>query len=223
MGIKEIHPVLLEARDLLDGSGIQWAVCGGFALDLFLGRPTRVHGDLDLAVPEEDRARIERFMQGEGWHVYEFRGQGRLRRLHRDTRSETGRNLMCVREGCGLVTFWPCDEPGMVLHSWHSEGIQELNYMEFLFHERADGMLLAGHDVRAGLDRAILQRDGVPFFAPELVLLLKAAQPDRAANLADFEAAFPALEAERRGWFLRALRSLYPAGHPWEEGGDFHG
>ena len=208
-----MNDILLSLNALLGDSGIRWAVCGGFALDLFSGRETRVHGDLDIAVPEADRGKIERFMREHGWQVYEFRGQGRLRPLDGYTPSEPGRNLMCLREGCELVTFWPCDEPGLVLHEWHASGIRTLNYVEFLFHERAEDTLCLG-GARIPLDRAILRRDGIPYLAPELVLLCKASQPEREANRTDYEAVFPRLDEERRAWLLKAL----PPEHPWAGG-----
>lgn len=206
-----MEKILTELGAFLADSGVDWAVCGGWALELFLGRETRVHGDLDLSVPEAHRERIQRFMLERGWLVYEFRGQGRLRPLSADVPSEPGRNLMCLRAGCELVTFWPCDEPDMVLHEWHSAGIRELNYMEFLFRERP---AFFGRSP----DRAIIRAGGLPYLAPEVVLRYKAAEPERAANRADFAAAFPALSPERRGWLMDSLRGQYAGGHPWLAG-----
>lgn len=210
-----MNDILLELKRLLGPSGLRWAVCGGFALDLYLGHETRPHGDLDIAVPEEDRDLAQRLMLNQGWQVYEFRGWGKLRPLNAGLRSEPGRNLMCLRDGCELVTFWPCEEPGLVLHEWHASGIKELNYLEFLFHQRVNGTLLLDGGAQRALDRAILARDGVSYLAPEVVLFYKAEQPDRATNQEDFEAVFPRLEEEPRAWFRQALTMRYPAGHPW--------
>ena len=202
-----MNEILLSLNGLLHDSDIDWAVCGGWAMDLFLGRTTRVHGDLDLSVPERDRARIERFMLEKGWRVYEFRGQGLLRPLRADVRSEPGRNLMCLKEGCELVSFWPCDTPGLVLHEWHSDGLRTLNYMEFLFRRQEP---FFGRSA----DKAVLRVEGVPCLAPEIVLRWKADQPDRDVNRADFAAVFPRLDEEARAW----LTSVLPDGHPWKEG-----
>lgn len=199
-----MNDILHSVNALLRDSGVRWALCGGFALDLFLGYETRVHGDLDIAVPEADRGKIERFMRERGWRVYEFRGQGRLRPLDGHTPSEPGRNLMCLREGCELVSFWPCDEPGLVLHEWHSEGIRTLNYMEFLFPAQPAHF---GRDP----DRAVIRVEGIPCLAPEVVLRYKADQPERETNRRDFEAAFPRLTGEQRAWLMDAL----PPEHPW--------
>lgn len=216
--MQEIPEILLDVNRLLGGSGIDWAVCGGFALDLFLGRGTRAHGDLDLSAAEAHRGRIQRWMLERGWQVWEFRGQGMMRPLNADTPSEPGRNLMCVREGCELVTFWPCDVPGMALHEWHSKGIRTLNYMEFLFRGQPEGEAFFSRSP----DRAILRRGGIPFLAPEVVLLYKASQPERPVNQGDHAAAFPMMDGEQKAWFLTALETRYPEGHPWLEGGDDH-
>ena len=213
-----MNELLRSLRALLEDSAIRWAICGGFALDLFLGQETRAHGDLDIAVPEGERGRIEPFMRARGWRVYEFRGQGRLRPLDAHATSETGRNLMCVQEGCELVTFWPCDEPGMVLHEWHATGIRTLNYMEFLFHEERDGAYLFEDGLYRSADKAYLCRDGVPYLAPELVLRYKASQPEREVNQRDYETVFSRMNRERQAWLLQAL----PPEHPWL-GGARHG
>ena len=201
-----MNDILSALNGLLRDAGIDWAVCGGWAIDLFLGRTTRVHGDLDLSVPERDRALIERLMRDRGWLVYEFRGQGRLRPLNDGAPSEPGRNLMCLREGCELVSFWPCHEPGMVLHEWHSEGLRTLNYMEFLFRGREP---FFGR--RA--DQAIIRVEGIPCLAPEVVLRWKADQPERDVNRADMQAVLPRLDKEARAWLMEAL----PPAHPWRE------
>ena len=212
-----MNGLLRSLNALLGNSGIRWAVCGGFALDLFLNRETRAHGDLDIAVSEGERGRIEPFMRARGWQVYEFRGQGRLRPLEGEANSEPGRNLMCVREGCELVTFWPCDEPGLVLHEWHATGIKALNYMEFLFHEEREGAYLLDDGQCRPLDKAYGSRDGIPYLAPELVLLYKAFQPERETNRRDYEAVFPELSEESRQWLAQAL----PPDHPWTGGGRY--
>ena len=127
-----MNTLLSETKQLFSGLDAAWAVCGGFALDLFLGRETRPHGDIDLCAFEEGRGTIQAYMHGLGWRVYEFRGMGRVRLLTPDTPGEAGRNLMCVRDGCELVDFYPSDVEGLLWHVFHHVGIHKLNYLEFL-------------------------------------------------------------------------------------------
>ena len=42
-----------RAGSRLDAAGVLWAVAGGWAVDLALGRVTRAHEDLEIAVPAE--------------------------------------------------------------------------------------------------------------------------------------------------------------------------
>lgn len=49
------------------GGGIDWCVAGGWAVDLFLGRETRAHEDLDVAVFRRDQARLREIFPGSTW------------------------------------------------------------------------------------------------------------------------------------------------------------
>lgn len=207
-----MHPLLLQTKELLSAAPFDWAVCGGFAIDLFLGRDTRPHGDVDLCAFEKDRPAIQRFMLEKGWNVYEFRGMGKVRPLEKSSVSETGRNLMCFLPGCDLVQFYPCEEEGLLYHQFFHKGMTELNYLEFLF-APTDGNALVfspSPDVRRELDQAIFHRDGIPYLAPEIALLHKARDPERPESVADFQAAFPNLDPEQKRWYLDSFRRLYP-------------
>lgn len=212
-----MNQLILETQELMSGMGIPWAVCGGFALELFLGEETRVHSDIDVCVFEPDRERVCRHMLQNGWSVYEFRGQGLLRSIYPGKASEPGRNLMCLREDCDLVTFHPGGDDGTYYHEFHHKGIAELNYLEFLFNTVQDGCFVfpGQNSVRRELSKAVLSREGVPYLAPELALLFKAGRTEQANSRSDFQAVFPQLDGGQRQWFLESLGRLYPEGHEW--------
>jgi hypothetical protein len=50
-----IKEVLAAIAPLMRGFNAPWCVAGGWALDLFLGRITRPHGDLELAIFRQDQ------------------------------------------------------------------------------------------------------------------------------------------------------------------------
>jgi len=62
---------LLVALDsiekLLDAHGIESWLFGGWAVDFHVGRVSRAHDDLDLAVWVEDHERIARLLVADGW------------------------------------------------------------------------------------------------------------------------------------------------------------
>ncbi|HEV2736058.1 MAG TPA: hypothetical protein VGV85_14520, partial [Longimicrobiaceae bacterium] len=51
-------PHLDAVAAAMRGFGAPWCVAGGWALDLFLGRATRPHADVDLALFRDDQARL---------------------------------------------------------------------------------------------------------------------------------------------------------------------
>ena len=54
---------------------------------------------------------------------------------------------------------------------------------------------------------------GIPYMAPEVVLLFKA-KHDRDKDRADLGVCFPLMSAVEREWLAAAIEMVYP-GHPW--------
>ena len=210
--------LLKETAALLEEMDALWAVCGGFALDLFLGKEIRRHSDIDICVCEKDREKILQYVLRKGWTVYEFRGQGKVRPLGPTVPSEMGRNLMCIKDQCEFVQFYPCEEEGLLYHEFFHIGITRLNYLEFLFNQTDSGdLLLSGGKVKCALSEAILHRNGIPYLAPEVALLIKASRADNAEYQLDFEMVYPQLNSEQRKWFIQKMDILYPNGHVWRK------
>lgn len=211
--------LLTQATDFLRPAPFTWAVCGGYALDLFHGRSLRSHGDIDICTLESDRAAILPFMLQNGWCVYEFRGQGKVRPLDAASTSEAGRNLMCFTPDCKLVRFYPCEDEGMLYHEFLHDDAAPFNYIEFLFNQASATHFVfdAEKCVESELSKAILKRDDIPYLAPELVLLHKASNPNMEKHLFDFQQTYPLMNAEQKSWFSQSLTNLYPNGHPWQD------
>ena len=206
-----------ELKAFMAGADFPWAVCGGYALDLFLDKDTRTHGDIDVCVFEPDRPAILHYMLSRDWTVYEFRGQGKVRPLDGTDLSEPGRNLMCLKEDCQLVKFYPCEEEGALYNQFLHIGLASLNYLEFLFSTTDDGFLLFDRNrgLARSLSQAILSRDGIPYLAPEIALLYKASNAENPDYQFDFAQTFQNLDDEQRAWFSKGMNALYPEGHPW--------
>lgn len=213
-----MNGLLRQTDCLMKNARVPWAVCGGFALELFLGKDIRPHGDIDICVFENDRESIFRFMLENGWQVYEFRGWGRMRPLDNDSASETGRNLMCLNGTCDLVKFYPCEEEGLLYYEFFHTGIEKLNYLEFLFNTSSGGCFVfdSNPEIKRELSKAILYRNNIPYLAPEIVLLYKASRADEPAYALDFEQTYRHMDDEQRQWFSMNLDALYPEGHVWK-------
>ena len=61
--------------------------------------------------------------------------------------------------------------------------------------------------------QALWERDGVRYLCPELQLLHKA-KAVRPKDQADFDAAIPLLDGDRRAWLRDAIARVRPD-HPW--------
>ena len=67
----------------MEGAGVDWAVCGGYAIDLIAGCRTRNHADLDAAVFQDQRGRLLAYLLGGNWRIFEA-DTGLMGRCRRD-------------------------------------------------------------------------------------------------------------------------------------------
>lgn len=191
MTFTELPPEINAVAATLRYLDAPWAVAGGWALDLALGRVTRAHGDVDVAVFRDSQDALRAALPA--WEFAAVAG-GRM------TSWEPGARLdLPVHE---VHARPPAGAPGPAL--------------ELLLNERdgADWVYRRDPSVRLPLARALRPGPGgVRVLAPEVVLLYKSKAP-RPADEADFEVARPLLGAEDRRWLRDALLRARPD-HPW--------
>ena len=117
-------PDVIRVLDRLDAAGVGWRVDGGWGVDALLGRQTRAHRDLDLAVRPQDVAGIEaalseyrRVDTGE-WPRFLVLEDAAGRRVDLDLRQTRAtsapgrigpRDVSCVTVGAQLATARPRD------------------------------------------------------------------------------------------------------------------
>ena len=170
----------------------QWAVAGGWALDLALGRVTRSHADVDIALFRDAQDALR-----EALPAWEFR----------------------AASGGVLVPWERGERLELPVHEVHARPRVGARgpALEFLLNERegADWVYRRDPVVRLPLTRAIQEApgSGVRVLAPEVVLLYKSKAP-RATDEDDFRVARPLLDAQGRAW-LRAALLLASPDHPW--------
>ncbi len=181
-----------EAAVRLAGAGVAWHVAGGWALDLWHGRPTREHSDLEIAVPRPHFPRLRARL--DGFDLFSP-SRDEFHLLAPDEEPSDDRHQVWVCEPA--VPAWRMDifvEPGDT-DTWIC---------------RRDPSIRAP---RARMVRATAA--GVPYLAPEAVLLFKA-RHRRPKDERDFAGALPRLDAAARDWLAGALGRMHP-GHPWLE------
>ena len=177
-----------ELADRLAGLPATWAVAGGWAVDLFLGRVTRDHHDLEMIVPAAAFGLLPPLFPGWEFHVPR---SGRLTPADPDSLAAE-------------FQTWALDPAtGM----WRFD----------VFREPHDGdTWICRRDERIRRPYAEVVRhtpDGIPFVVPEIALLFKA-KAARDKDEQDFAAVLPALSAGQLAWLDAALALAHPE-HPW--------
>lgn len=184
-------PLEAVANELKDAS-FNWYIAGGWALDLFLGRVGRMHHDVDVIVPRSSQMDLQKYMTDRGWKlIAPF--EKRLQPWPQHMRLELPRHQ---------------------IHAYRDEDFIDilLTDVDDVWRYRREPSIL-----RSKEKMSLCTDGGIPFLAPELVLLFKSkntSNHERAKDQTDFEKAFTFLEPERRAWLHWALTAITPD-HPW--------
>jgi hypothetical protein len=189
------HPLTpSEAQAVFAPLAIDWWIAGGVAIDLFVGRTTRAHGDVDVAVLRRDVLRLAPLLAE--WDV-------------------------CIAHSGGL-TPWDGTELAPEHHQfWARRPWADAWSYEILLEHTESNDWLYRRDTRVRMPLARIGRrtsDGLPYLAPEVCLLYKSPPVTvgdvAERNAADFDVASPLLDERARTWLRDALPVASP-GHPW--------
>ena len=173
----------------LAGITTPWCVAAGWALDLFLGTQTRQHGDIEIAVPAATFPEVRSRFPG---YAFDAVSSGRI---------------------------WE-EASTDVLAATHQTWLRDRatgNYLLDVFREPHDGetwICRRDETIRLPYSEIIHHTPGgIPYLAPELVLLFKAkhALPK---DQADFDAASPRMTPAQRQTLAKLLARAHP-GHRW--------
>jgi hypothetical protein len=178
----------LAVAALMAGFARPWCIAGGWSLDLFLGRVTRHHKDVEIAIFRDDQRALYDYLAG--WDMLKATLPGRAP--------------------------WHGERLDLPRHEIHAQSTGDPGRIEILLNERDGNLWRFRRNLAIALpvERFVVHSPvGVPAIAPEIALLYKAKQP-RPDDDADFAAVLGALDNERRRWLAEAVQMDYPD-HPW--------
>ena len=66
-----------EIRQIFAKAPFAWGLAGGYAIEQFLGRSIRAHGDIDIVVFRDSQIRVQRWLID--WQLYAADPPGSLR------------------------------------------------------------------------------------------------------------------------------------------------
>lgn len=192
MSAFELAPLTVaEVGDLFRSFNRPWWLAGGWALDLYLGRETRDHADVEVVVLRRDQDALRAHLRG--WEI-RFALNGKLQQW---------------RNGQTLA---------LPIHELWARRDSEAWNLEVLLDESSDERWIFRRDARVTLpldDMGAISISGPPVLAPEIVLLYKARRP-AAKDESDFQLTLPHLNATQRAW-LRSALDLTQPGHRWAD------
>ncbi len=205
---------ITRVAELMADFPVAWCLCGGWAIDAWLGRQTRDHQDVDVAVFHDDQRAV--FEHLRGWtlvgHDHSVPGNtsepwnGRQLGLPAHIHASAPRSDQLLPERL--------DDPAGLGFG-----------LEIVLNQRAGGTWVMSDEPWVSLPvvRCVRRSSwGVPTAVPEVVLFYKAtAYFDDETLLsrnpkdeADFLALLPVLKEKQRAWLRDAISCVRP-GHPW--------
>lgn len=218
-----------EVAKLMGNIVGEWAICGGYAIDLFVGESTRLHKDIDIAVFWSDRKQIVDNFLNNGWRIFEP-DNGLLREIlniQDDLCIED--NLWCIKRNSNSYKINKVyDNFYKITTERKQQNI--IDFIELLFNRKEDELFLYKRNPSISLSNAIYYtKENIPYLVPEMVLLYKSTfvkftestqknDIEMVANYRhDFNIAIKYLSEKQRNWLRDALNISFPNGHEWLE------
>jgi hypothetical protein len=166
-----------------------WAIAGGWSIDLFLGKVTRDHNDIEIVIFRSDQLAVREYLID--WNFRKVQN--------------------------GIVTPWKGDELLVPpIHETYAE--KEIKKIEILLNESDAEHWVYRRDTRIQrelIKTFLTTNSGIPFLSPEIALLYKSKNP-RLKDEIDFRNIYEYISIEQKQWLQHSLKLLY-AKHPWIE------
>jgi hypothetical protein len=176
-----------------------WFIAGGWSIDLFLGKVTREHSDIEVSVLRRDQGR-----------VFEYLRSWRLQKCAPGP-PDVDHFIVLPWEGEWL------ELPVFQLRA-DSQDVMSPPEFDIFLNDIGDDQWLFRRCPAVTYAMARIGRrtaSGIPYVAPEWQLLYKAKRAED-KDWHDFEAVVPLLDVGARSWLRQALERAHP-GHEWIE------
>ncbi len=181
-----------ELTQELSSITCDWHIAGGWAIDLFLGRETRIHDDIDIIVRRDDQTALQTALAD--WELWAADPPGTLRPWKKGELLKKGiQDIWCRRSA---------SEP------WQIQAM--------LFDtDGEDWIFKRDESIRKNLNAITLKtKDGLSILAPEVQLLYKS-KSLREKDRQDFENSLAAMSSEQKNYLKMTLSKVYQNKHDW--------
>ncbi len=175
-----------EVVALLRTTDVPFWIAGGLAIDLFVGRWTRAHEDIDVQI---------------------IRGDDRVIATHLP-----GWDLQLAHDG--VLSPWTPEHTRNTI--WCRDSVDAPWSFELVLADVLDDRWIFRRDPRISQPLAeigLRTESGIPFVRPEIQLLFKSKNP-RPRDETDLEVALPLMDTNARRWLRDAL-AIVDENHLW--------
>jgi hypothetical protein len=185
------HFAAVEAvAEVMRGFAHSWWVAGGWAVDLFVGRVTREHGDIEIGA---------------------FRDTQHALHAHL-------RRFKLFKAVDGAFVPWDAGEdivlPEFQIQATHAS-LPRGELQVFLDNRVGDRWICRRNpEITRPIGEVTFAARGVRILRPQIQLLFKAKHHELPKNEHDFTLVTPLLEPEQRTWLKEAITATHP-GHAW--------
>ena len=181
-----------EIKQLFAGAPFAWGLAGGHAIEQFLGKSIREHGDIDVVVFRDHQRELQLWL--DGWQLYAADLPKQLRPWITDEYLPFG-----------IHDIW-CHKTGS--RSWQ---------LQIMFAEAEGNEWFSRRNplIRGGREGLFATYNGIPCIKVEVQLLYKA-KDVRPKDQIDFQACLPHMSERARQWLSETLRLSFPEGHAWQ-------
>ena len=232
-----MNNIITQTHNLFQSAGFDYAICGGFALDMFADKEIREHGDFDILVFAEDKNRAIQFLMDKGWLIFgRFMESGSVwQYLFYKVNDISNRfwneckNFWAIKPDCLPNVLQKISRLQGEVYTYQTRKwlVQDnIEFIELAFDTKEGGEYIVRENPRITrpLNKAILHYSGIPYLAPEIILFYKSDKYSsesayaKPRTEADFKAIMPLLPEESKAWLLSAINATYPGGHKWLDG-----
>ncbi|HLO14509.1 MAG TPA: hypothetical protein VK206_06760 [Anaerolineales bacterium] len=181
-----------EIKQLFAEAPFAWGLAGGYAIEEFLGKSIREHGDIDIVVFRDNQIQLQRWLGN--WQLYAADPPGTLRPW-----------LTEEYLPFGIHDIW-CHKMGA--DSWQMQVmLAEVEGDEWFSRRNSR--------VRGKRDELFTNYSDMPCIKVEVQLLFKARNIRPKDNL-DFQVCLPLMSEYARQWLFDQLNLSFPEGHIWQ-------
>jgi hypothetical protein len=168
----------IEINKIMIGYQFPWAIAGGWSIDLYLGKVTRDHSDIEVAILRNHQLLIRQHLAD--WQFNKVKG--------------------------GKVITWSENELlQLPIHETYAEKANAK--IEILLNESEEDFWIYRRNsrIQRKMNKTILTTaNGIPYLSPEITLLFKSKNPEPKDEM-DFRNTVKFLDDEQKAWLKHRL------------------